>query len=136
MATAALSTAVRAVIADSGFAELRTIVSNHMRHQGFPSWIASALTSLILGAAGRLLECHLETSDPLRWVSGIAPRPLLIIHGGQDRDVPVDEARRLYEAAGDPKELWISEKAAHRCVDQTCPDEYMARVLQFLDKWL
>ena len=104
--------------------------------ENIPVGFASSLTTLILWAAGRHLDCHLPDSDPLRWVGRLAPRPLLIIHGGQDKDVPVSEAYRLYEAASDPKELWVVEEAGHRQVDQIYPDEYMSKVLAFFDNWL
>lgn len=47
-------------------------------------------------------------------VGGIAPRPLYIIHGSEDNVVPVSHACRLFEKAGDPKELKIVENAGHR----------------------
>ncbi len=38
----------------------------------------------------------------------VAPRPLLIIHGREDRLVPPAEAEKIYDCAGAPKELhWI-----------------------------
>jgi fermentation-respiration switch protein FrsA (DUF1100 family) len=136
LATAPLSDAVRAVIADSGFAELRTIVRNGLQNQHVLDVLVGPLSSLIMCAAGHRLGCQLPESDPLRWVERIAPRPLLIVHGGQDRDVPASEAYRLYQAAREPKELWIVDAATHRCADRVCPQEYVNRVLAFLDRWL
>jgi pimeloyl-ACP methyl ester carboxylesterase len=43
----------------------------------------------------------------------ISPVPLLIVHGDQDLYFPVDHARRLYEAAREPKELWIEPGFGH-----------------------
>jgi pimeloyl-ACP methyl ester carboxylesterase len=43
----------------------------------------------------------------------IAPTPLLIVHGDQDAFFPVDHARDLYEAAREPKELWIVPGFGH-----------------------
>jgi pimeloyl-ACP methyl ester carboxylesterase len=43
----------------------------------------------------------------------IAPTPLLIVHGDQDGYFPVDHAQQLYEAAHDPKELWIVPGFGH-----------------------
>ena len=43
----------------------------------------------------------------------IAPVPLLIIHGDRDEYFPVQHARRLFEAAGEPKELWIVPGFGH-----------------------
>ena len=43
-------------------------------------------------------------SDPVKYVAGIAPRPLLFQNGTHDRLIPVAAADALYEAARDPKE--------------------------------
>ncbi len=51
---------------------------------------------------------------PVECVAGIAPRPLLLVHGSDDETVNVSHARRLYEKAGEPKELAIIEGAGHR----------------------
>jgi fermentation-respiration switch protein FrsA (DUF1100 family) len=51
---------------------------------------------------------------PLDYVAGIAPRPLLLVHGSADETVPVDHAHQLYERAGEPKELAIIDGAGHR----------------------
>ena len=98
--------------------------------------MASILTTLTIWEVGRRLHCYLPDSDPLRWVAHISPRPLLLIHGEQDKDVPVQEAYRLYQTAYEPKDLSLVPLAGHRCADQVCPDEYMSRVLAFLDRWL
>lgn len=39
--------------------------------------------------------------------------PLLVIHGSADRDVPVDDARRLYEKANELKRLEIINGGSH-----------------------
>jgi dipeptidyl aminopeptidase/acylaminoacyl peptidase len=51
---------------------------------------------------------------PINHIVGIAPRPVLIVHGRRDETVPVSHAERLYEAAGFPKKLVIIEGAGHR----------------------
>jgi hypothetical protein len=50
---------------------------------------------------------------PLDVVGCISPRPLLLIHGQDDRTVPAEHARQLYAAAGEPKELWIAPGTPH-----------------------
>jgi fermentation-respiration switch protein FrsA (DUF1100 family) len=44
-------------------------------------------------------------ADPLRAVRKLAGRPLLVIHGKNDRTVRPAQAERLYAAAGQPKEI-------------------------------
>ena len=43
----------------------------------------------------------------------VAPRPLLLIHGEQDRRLPPDCSRYVYRLAGEPKELIILPGARH-----------------------
>jgi fermentation-respiration switch protein FrsA (DUF1100 family) len=52
--------------------------------------------------------------SPVKDIAGITPRPLLLVHGSQDDLVPVSHAYRLYEAAGEPKQLVIIDGAGHR----------------------
>jgi len=43
----------------------------------------------------------------------IAPTPLLIVHGDKDEFFPADHAEQLFEAAHQPKELWIVPGFGH-----------------------
>ncbi len=51
---------------------------------------------------------------PIKYVSSIAPRPLLLIHGDKDDVVHVSHAYRLHARAGRPKQLVIIEGGGHR----------------------
>jgi len=51
--------------------------------------------------------------SPLPGMARISPLPLLILHGDQDEIVPVHHGRLLYEAALEPKQLWIVPGAGH-----------------------
>jgi len=44
----------------------------------------------------------------------LTPRPLLVVHGSSDSVVPDWNARAIYEAAGEPKEIRIVEGADHQ----------------------
>ena len=50
---------------------------------------------------------------PLDAISGVAPRPVLILHARDDPVVPASHGERLYRAARNPKELWWVSGAAH-----------------------
>lgn len=52
--------------------------------------------------------------SPINYVAGITPRPLLLVHGSQDEVVSVTHAHRLYDRAGEPKQLIIIDGAEHR----------------------
>jgi fermentation-respiration switch protein FrsA (DUF1100 family) len=51
---------------------------------------------------------------PIDHVAKIARRPLLLVHGDKDETVGVSHAHRLYEKAGEPKQIIIIESAGHR----------------------
>lgn len=48
----------------------------------------------------------LDPVDPIRWVSRIAPRPVLFINGDHDTVVPVVSAKELQDTAAMPKEIF------------------------------
>jgi pimeloyl-ACP methyl ester carboxylesterase len=49
----------------------------------------------------------------------IAPVPLLVVHGDADTFIPLEHAHQLYDAASDPKELWIEPAFGHAEVAAT-----------------
>ena len=55
-----------------------------------------------------------EMISPIDWVDKISPRPLLLVHGDADELVPLEHAHRLYQKAGEPKELKIIPGAKHK----------------------
>lgn len=67
-----------------------------------PGWLRSALA-----AAGAWLLAPIE---PLDYVARIAPRPVILINGRDDDRIPRSSVERLYDAAGEPKQLiWLDE---------------------------
>lgn len=51
---------------------------------------------------------HGATFDTAGWVARIAPRPVVIVGALEDQRLPREQVTRLYEAAGEPRELlWV-----------------------------
>jgi len=48
-----------------------------------------------------------------RWVDRLPPRPLLLIHGERDRNLPARCSQDIYEWADEPKELVIYKGCGH-----------------------
>jgi pimeloyl-ACP methyl ester carboxylesterase len=72
--------------------------------------------------AGRAALRAFGVRMPDRWdppeapedvIGKIAPTPVLVVHGADDRLFPPSHARALYEAAGEPKRLLIGEGFGH-----------------------
>lgn len=70
---------------------------------------------------------------PLKVVDQIAPRPLLLIHGSDDRRITEAQTRRLFDAAQAPKTLWSVAGATHSGIRSPVLDELAPRVIAFLD---
>lgn len=64
-------------------------------------------------------------------IGNISPRPVLLIQGEADRRMTAEGARRMYERAGQPKDLWIIPGAGHLEGPGRQPDAYRKRVTEF-----
>ena len=90
----------------TGVDEPRSVVEHFrgigtIRDEGFPE------------SAGEWLD-GFRLVCPVEYVAGIAPRPLLLVHGSKDETVDIGDAYRLYEKAGEPKHIIIVSGAGHR----------------------
>ena len=87
-----------------------------------------------VGAVNAMVGADVSKARPLDAIARISPRPILLIHSADDDNAttPVEGARRLFAAAGEPKELWVAPRGGHVGAINAFPDEYRARVLAFL----
>ena len=60
--------------------------------------------------------------------------PVLFIHGTADYIVPVEMGRKLFDAAPEPKQLYIVPDAGHNNLAQFAGAEYLQRVRLFLEQ--
>ena len=59
--------------------------------------------------------------------------PVMVIHGEVDALIPVEEGLALFEASGEPKELFLVEGAGHNDVSIAAGPEYGRRIRAWLD---
>ena len=78
----------------------------------------------------------LDNVRPVDDVALISPRPVFIIQGMQDGAIPANSAQRIYDAAGEPKQLWTELDAGHLGMYSSHPDEYTEKVIGFFDQYL
>ena len=74
-----------------------------------------------------------EEVCPLQVVEQIAPRPLLVIHGTEDRRITEAQVQELFAAAEQPKALWLVEGASHSGIRNPVLDELAGDVILFLN---
>lgn len=123
---------VAAVVADAPFAEIHHPVANRMRDVGYP--LAGLGARVIV--AGAALRTRTRLRNPIDIVERVAPRPLLIISPAEDRLIDRGQSDRLFERAGEPKELFRVEGAGHAEAYAVDPEAYRSRVLGFLERHL
>jgi fermentation-respiration switch protein FrsA (DUF1100 family) len=61
---------------------------------------------------------------------------VFIMMGGADDHISLDSGQKLYDAAGEPKELWFEPAAGHHGLPEVAPEEYERRVVGFFDQCL
>ena len=123
---------VTAVVADAAFAELHHPIGNRMRQVGYP--LPELGSRAIVAAAA--VRTRSRLLDPIAAVPRIAPRALLLIAPKDDELISWRQSVRLFEAAGEPKELYVVDGAGHAEAYAAEPEEYRRRVLEFLDRYL
>eukprot|EP01147_Barroeca_monosierra_P007673 gene7673-600_t len=65
--------------------------------------------------------------EPIDCITDISPRPVLLMHGLNDKIIPAWHTAALYEEARFPKEVWLVEDAEHTALFNVQPQEWMAR---------
>ena len=93
---------VKALILDSVFADYRMIAREKIA-DSIIGWPFQYPLSFLIN----------DDFSPLKKIKDIAPIPLLIVTGTDDRIVPEHHSRLLYDAASEPKELWVSSIPGH-----------------------
>jgi dipeptidyl aminopeptidase/acylaminoacyl peptidase len=129
--------AIAAIVADSAYADLEDTIRHKMREiLRLPILVRLGWASIRVGE--RLSDGNVAA---VRAVDAVAsakggPRPLLLIHGERDDYLPPDNAQRLFQAAREPKELWLAPGSGHAMARLDHRREYVERVHAFFQRWL
>ncbi|MGE5251152.1 MAG: alpha/beta hydrolase [Bacteroidota bacterium] len=118
---------IEAVVADSAYPTLREIAE--MRS-------APLLRPLVYLYGRMKTGVSVGWLRPVEDIARISPRPVLLIQGLDDSAIPPDSARRLYEAAGEPRSLWVEPGVVHMGMYRSFPGQYTSRVIGFFDRAL
>ncbi len=126
--TAGQTSDIKAVVADSAFADRSRLIS---KAAGLPPPL-SYFTVFFAEIQGMNRRENL----PIDYVDKISPSALFIIQGDRDHLVDAEDAYLLYNKAGEPKELWLVENTPHVGAHLTQEEEYERRVLEFFGTYL
>lgn len=93
---------LRAVIVDSAFASYSQIAREKMNSLWL-TWPFQYPLSWMFS------DCF----SPIKSIARVSPIPVLIIHGMNDPVVPVHHGQELFDAAQEPKTLWLTMNNGH-----------------------
>ncbi|MEI7555719.1 alpha/beta fold hydrolase [Candidatus Chlorohelix sp.] len=137
MATA-ISPDIKAVITDSAFASLDTVLKSSFKYfYRLPRFPFKSPTILASKVFSRTVLRRIHPVESLRKLATENRKiPILFIHTDKDPAVPVSEAVILYSAHTGPKELWIIEGSGHIAALQAERNIYAKRVTGFFEAHL
>lgn len=78
----------------------------------------------------------LDELSPVDAIARVSPRPVYIVHSMADKVAPPDAGERLFNAAREPKFLWLEEDVPHQQIYLANPLRYKKRLIGFFDDWL
>lgn len=128
---------LRAVVAEAVYADLAEVWERFGRVSVRGTALSWSWGTPMRWAARLWVEGGVGGYRPEAVIHRISPRAVLIVHGAQDNAAcTVADAQRLYNAAGEPKSLWIVPGAGHCAAHAAQPEAYEARILAFYSEAL
>ncbi len=115
-----------------------TIYSNQLPQrflqQTLPSWYYNFVARRCVGRLQRRRGCRYLDLEKV--MSRLAPRPLFMIHGGNDTYIKPEMAKELFNRAREPKSFWLVDGAKHNQAIQIATEEYHRRICEFFETHL
>jgi alpha-beta hydrolase superfamily lysophospholipase len=124
---------VNAMVLEMVYADIHRAIENRMAHY-LGNW-ARGLTPVLEWQLQPRLGVGAETLRPLMCVPGLHV-PKLFIVGERDRHTTLRESQELFQAACQPKDLWVVAGAQHEDLLRVAGAEYERRVTSFFQQAL
>jgi pimeloyl-ACP methyl ester carboxylesterase len=124
---------LRCAVVESPYSDYTGVVTrwawNNLRIPSFP------LVSISMWfLRHRVGDQKVDSFNPVESAHHITPRPLFVIGGDKDDLMPEYDVRRVFDAALEPKQLWIVPGAAHARCREVAGVEYDTRVSGFFSR--
>jgi uncharacterized protein len=124
---------VDAVVLEAVYPRFRRAIENRVRIR--LGGLAPFLTPLLLVQLGPRLGVSLSDLEPIRSMDRLGA-PVLVVAGSRDEHTTATESADLFQAAVEPKRLWVFEGARHQDLFAYDPDGYESQVVGFLRRHL
>jgi uncharacterized protein len=124
---------LKCAILESTYDDMENAIDRRFRNYlGLPGWLGA---SLMVPIAEWRLGCTTRGIAPVDRI-GDLPCPILVMSGASDTRVWPEDTERLFDAAREPKQLWLVPGADHEDLQAAAPVEYRERVLEFIGEYL
>ncbi len=125
---------IQCVVAEGCYYSYEKVVARWARvHKHTPYFPLVALT---LFFARKRLGLNPEQFSPKHNIKKLKGKPLFLINGSDDTLAPRHDARKLFAAAEEPKQMWIVANAAHTQSAMVAGKQYQNRLAEFFTKYL
>jgi len=124
---------VNAMVLESVYPTIQQAITDRLEQRFW--WFGKLGTPFLTCQLKLRLGFGADALCPIKKVSSITI-PKFFIAGMIDRDTTAQESKDLFNAAAEPKQLWLVDGAAHGNMQDLYPAEYERRVLDFLGKYL
>lgn len=127
--------ALRAVLAGARYEQLKVVLEDAAPKDRIWDDMSDEAIRVIKEKSGVNPKDDIYRADVV--AARISPRPLLILHGGKDQSVAIENSEAIFANALEPKEFHVFPKSAH-CLGMVQSDkaDYIRTVTDFLDKYL
>ncbi len=130
---AALDRRVSSVLAESGFATLRTVYDEYQKRIIKVPW--HYLRNIVIKRSEHIAHFKASAVSPLEAVRKVHV-PVFFMHGTADNLIKHVYTERVFANANEPKELWLIDGARHNNMAEVGGGEYFRRIVEFFDRTL
>lgn len=127
--------ALRAVLAGARYEQLKVVLEDAAPKDRIWDDMSDEAVRIVKEKSGVNPKDNIYRADVA--AAKISPRALLILHGGKDQSVAIENSEAVFANALEPKEFHVFPKSAH-CLGMVQSDkaDYIKTVTDFLDKYL
>ena len=121
---------LRSVVAECPFADFHTVAYDRVsgKFGGLPRFLWSPIVEPAFLYARLRYGLNLHNASPIDTLRK-SRTPVLLIHGTEDYNIPVEHSRRLHAANPATTELWEIPRAGHVAAWSTAGEEFERRVI-------
>ncbi|MBI3168191.1 MAG: alpha/beta fold hydrolase [Chloroflexi bacterium] len=119
---------IEALVADSAYPSLEDVLRLNMPVKLFQPFVL--FWGEYYSGAG------IDDVNPVGIIGKISPRPVFVIDGWEGGAMAMNSPYRLYDAANEPKEIWVKDGIPHMGMFANDPAQYQSKVVHFFEAWL